>query len=64
MPDHYFFSFLWRRLDAEAWQPVEAMTVNEHPLDYLSRARAANEGHEFRLLFFTTIPADVYARSA
>lgn len=60
----WFLSFLWRRLDTEStsWHPVDAVT-REHPLDYVARARAANEAHEFCLTFFAPIPEDVYTRA-
>lgn len=58
----WFLSFLWRRVDDDRWHPVDAVT-DEHPLDYIARARAANETHEFCLTFFTPIPEDVYARA-
>ena len=64
-PVYWFLSFLWHRRDAESacWRPVDAVTVNEHPLDYVARMRAANETHEFCLTFFAPIPPDVYERA-
>lgn len=59
----WFLSFLWRRDDDSRWHPVDAVTANEHPLDYLARARAANEAHEFCLTFFAPIDEDVYLRA-
>lgn len=59
---YYFLSFLWRRGDDSRWNPVDAVTP-EHPLDYIARARAANEAHEFCLTFFAPIPEDVYHRA-
>lgn len=59
----YFMSFLWRRAGDQVWHPVDAVS-GEHPLDYLHRARetSSGDGYEYRLLFFTEIPRDVYER--
>lgn len=62
MPPTYFLSFMWRRPDLDAWQPVDGVSA-EHPLDYIQRAReTAQPGYEFRLMFFCEIPLDVYER--
>jgi hypothetical protein len=60
-PAAYFLSFLWRRGTDPQWHPVDTVSA-EHPLDHLVRAQKANEGYEYRLLFFCEIPPDVYER--
>lgn len=56
----FFMSFLWRRTNDTVWHPVDTVCA-EHPLDYIRRARATSmDGYEYRLLFFTPIPLDVY----
>ena len=59
----WFLSFLWRRDEAGAWHPVEAVVANEHPVDYVNRARRSNPEREFCLTFFQPIPVDVYHRA-
>jgi len=62
----WFLSFLWKRAADDRWHPVEATTDDEHPLAYINRARRtyADDGHEYRLLFFTEIPSEMAARAA
>jgi hypothetical protein len=63
MPPVYFLSFLWRRAEADFWHPVDVVSA-EHPVDYISRARRTSEpGREYRLLFFSEIPREVYERN-
>lgn len=60
----WFLSFLWKRRDEIGpWHPVEATTADEHPVDYVNRARQANPENEFCLTFFQPIPLDVYRRA-
>lgn len=59
----WFLSFLWRRKEADTWHPVEAAVANEHPVDYVNRARRSNPEREFTLMFFQPIPVDVYRRA-
>lgn len=60
---YYFLAFLWRRTDDSRWHPVDVIVVNQHPLDYIARARAANQEREFCLMFFAQIDEDVYTRA-
>lgn len=58
----YFVSFLWRGPQSAVWNPVD-MLMEEHPVDYIMRARRlAEAGYDYRLLFFCSVPADVYDR--
>jgi len=61
---HWFLSFLYRRPNEESWTPQDATTFGEHPLEYILRARQTYgaEGFEYRLMFFTPIPEDLYYR--
>jgi len=61
----WFLSFLWKRANDERWHPVEATTEDEHPLAYVNRARRtyADDGHEYRLLFFSEIPSELVTRA-
>jgi hypothetical protein len=59
---HWFLSFLCKRRDDERWQPQDATTRGEHPLDYITRARAAYTDYEYRMQFFHVIPEDVFKR--
>lgn len=61
---HWFLSFLYRKLGDTYWQPRDATTFGEHPLEYIHRARLTynDTGYEYRLLFFKEIPEDVYKR--
>ena len=59
---HWFLSFLYRRRDEDRWQPQDATTHGEHPLDYIARARAAYEQYEYHLMFFHVIPEEVFIR--
>jgi len=63
MPQCWFLSFLWKRLAETQWHPVEAVTEDEHPLDFMARARKANPTREFSLLTFHPIPYEVYQRA-
>ncbi len=60
----WFLSFLWKRSPDDRWHPVEATTEDEHPLSYMNRARRtyADEGHEYRLLFFAEVPPELVTR--
>ena len=59
---HWFLSFLYKRRGEDRWQPQDATTEGEHPLDYIARARAAYDEYEYRLLYFHVIPEDVFRR--
>ncbi len=56
----WFLSFLFKRHDDDRWHPQDATTHDEHPLDYIARARRAYREFEYRLLFFHLIPEDTY----
>ena len=61
---YWFLSFLYRRPSDTVWQVATATTCTEHPLDYMRRALEAYgpDGHQYRLLFFSEIPEDVFLR--
>jgi hypothetical protein len=65
MQQCWFLSFLWKRREeiAGTWHPVEATSLDEHPMDYVKRARQANPRNDFCLMFFQPIPIDVYRRA-